>query len=191
MKVLKSLVDELLEYIQMGTYEVNSSLDSVLFWRGQVHFFGNISLPIHSLIVFCSAVYVVEFPRSAPSFLFFSIAYCMLVQMSRRKNDPSPWFRCKSFMTCIATLLLPFIDNNHGTTIEVGDGFHEKIKGEENKRKKIEEDKRLQENIAAVRRELQQILSSFGDFSLQTNEDGASLNPLKRLLPIQLLLKGK
>jgi hypothetical protein len=175
----------------MGTYEINSALDSVLFWRGQVTFFGKISLPLHSSIVFCSAVYVLEYPRSAPSFLFFSIAYCMLIQMNRRKNEPSPWFRCKPFTTCITTALLRFEDNTHGTNIDSGDGIHEKIKNEENKKKKIEEDKRLQENIAAVRRELQQILSSLGDLSLHTNEDGASLNPLKRLLPVQLLLKGK
>ena len=32
MKVLKSFVDELLEYLHMGTYEVNSALDSLIFW---------------------------------------------------------------------------------------------------------------------------------------------------------------
>ena len=191
MKVLKSLVDEVLEYIQMGTYEISSGLGSLLFWRGQVKVFGNIHLPLHSLVAFCSAVYVIDHPHSVPSFIFFSIAYYMLVQMNHRKNDPSPWYRCKTFNKWFPTAFLPFYNNSDGININAGDGIRERLEIEKEKLRRIEEDKLLQEKIAAVRSELQQILSSLGDFSLHTSDDGVSLNPLKRLLPIQLILKGK
>jgi hypothetical protein len=62
----------------------------------------------------------------------------------------------------------------------------------EQERKRImEEDKLLQSKIATLRRELQQFLVTIGDVNLVTSENRGGLNPLRKLLPVQLFMRGK
>ena len=113
--------------------------------------------------------------------------------MNRRRNHPCPWYRSMSYLD-YAKFFLPFLISKEpkGVTIRVGEGFEEKERMEADRKKQMEEDKLLQEKIARVRRELNEILVTISDASLKASEDRAikSFNPLSKLLPIQLILRG-
>jgi hypothetical protein len=191
MKVLRSYIDEILEYLEICSFEFHGAVKSLIFWRGQVQFF-NLHLPLHSLFAYLSAMYVIERPQLIPAYIFFCAAWCMLILMSRSSKHPSPWLQTKSFSHHLRKLT-PLIPSakSEGVKIVPGEGYTT-MKGMEEERKRVrEEDKMLQSKIASVRSELQQILAAISQVDLVTNENGGGLNPLRKLLPVQLLLRGK
>lgn len=78
-----------------------------------------------------------------------------------------------------------------GVTIDSGQGYEETKEMEKERKRVMEEDKLLQSKIATLRRELQQILATIGDVNLVTSENRGGLNPLRKLLPVQLIMRGK
>jgi len=191
MKVLRSYIDEILEYLEIWSFEFHGAIKSLIFWRGQVRFF-NLHLPLHSLFAYLSAIYVIERPQLIPAYIFFCAAWCMLALMSRRSKHPSPWLQTKSFSHHLrkSTPLIQSIKSK-GVKIVPGEGYTTMKEMEEERKRVMEEDKMLQSKIATVRSELQHILAAISEVDLVTNENGGGLNPLKKLLPVQLLLRGK
>jgi len=189
MQILKSYIDEFLEYVELWSFEINWGIQSLFFWRGQVRV-GKLNLPLHSLLAFVSATYVIERPHLIPAWIFFCAAWCMLILMSRRSNHPSPWYRSRSFFFYLRCFL-PFLPaaDSRGVHIDAGEGVKEQREMEEKRKKTMEEDKMLQSKIATVRRELQQMLAAVNQVNLVTSERNG-LHPLSRLLPVQLILRG-
>ena len=191
MKLIRSYIDEFLQYLELGSFEVNRGAKSLILWRGQVQI-GGINMPLHSVLAFVSATYVIERPPLFPAYFFFCVAWVMSVLMIRQNRNPSPWFRKKAFSHHLyefVPLRPGGIDN--GRTIEAHEGFEENKKLNEERKQLMEDDKMLQSKIAALRRELQQIFESVSDVSLDTYDNVGSLNLMSKLLPIQLILRGE
>lgn len=188
MKILRSYIDEFMEYLEMCTFEITLALNSLLFWKGQVQILG-CSIPLYSALVFLSAIYVIENVHLIPAYFFLILGSCMYLQMNRRSRNPSPWHRSHSFWFHL-TRILPFFSwtQKQGITIEKGEGYDEMLEREKQRQKTLEEDKLLQAKISSVRQELNSILAALSDFSLQTTEMANAFNPLSKLLPLQLLL---
>ncbi len=191
MKVLKSYIDEILEYIERASFEIQLGINSFIFWRGQVKVW-KFNVPLHSMVAFGSATYIIERPHLLPAYFFFCIAWIMIVLMLRRRGHPSPWYRSKSFFHHLRSFT-PFLRSprTKGVSIERYEGFKAKVEMEELRKKTIEEDKMLQSRIAAFRTELQEMLSALSEIHLDTTPEGRRFNPLSRLLPLQLLLRGE
>ncbi len=191
MKVLRGLIDEFFGYLEQISSEINYSIDSLFFWRGQVTIFTK-ELPLYSATAYLSSIYVVERPQLIPSYLFFCCAWVLLIILGNRSNFPAPLYRSKSFMYYMKIFLPSTVKLRvEGETISASEGF-EKVEEMRLKRiKRVEANKKFKEQINRVKRQMQQFLASLSDLSLHTNEDGVKYNPLSRLLPIQLLLKGK
>ncbi len=192
MKILRGFIDEFFEYLEQISSEISYSLDSLLFWRGQVSFF-NVELPLYSAAVYFSAIYVIERPRLIPSYFFFCCGWILLAISGNRSDYPAPLYRSKSFLYYMSKMLLPSNLQKYRNGENIG-RFEGLNKAEEMKKKKLdrkEANKKFRAQIAHVRREMQLFLASLSDLSLHTSEDGFKYNPLSRLLPIQLLLKGK
>ncbi len=190
MKILRGYIDEVLEYIEQFSYEMNYAIDSLFFWRGQVSV-GKAEVPLHSAIVYFSAIYVVERPYLLPSYFFFCCAWILLIILHKRSHRPSPLYRSKSLFYHLSYLFPEIKSNEEGQSISRGEGYHEEEEIKRKKKERMEANKRLKVRIAAVRREMQEFLQALSDLSLHTSEGGVNYNPLSRLLPIQLLLKGK
>lgn len=185
MKVLRSYIDELFEYMEFAIYSSKDFILSLIFWRGQVYV-GSLHLPLHSVVAFLSSVYAIETPRLLPSFFLFSISYCMLILMVQKQSHPSPWYRCKPF----GYSLFRFLNLSLKTSIQPGEGAEQSEALKVSWKEKIEHEKEMQSEISRLRSEIQKVLVGMGKkISIQTREEGDSLNPLTRLLPIQLLLK--
>ena len=119
----------------------------------------------------------------------------MLTLMSRHHADPYPWSKKSSFSHHLKNCLpLPrFIkgsSSGKGETIDEGQGFQERKECDERRRKIMEEDKKLNSKINNMKRDLEAILLAVSEVNLDTS-DRVGLNPLSRLLPIQLMLRGE
>jgi len=191
MKVLRSYIDEFLGSLEVCSFELSRGLNSLIFWKGQVQIC-NRKLPVHSLLAFVSASYVIERPHLIPAYICFCAAWCLMILMSRQSNHPSPWHKSRSFTAHIADQV-PFLatKSEHGVSIERDQGYDEMMEMETERKRIMEEDKLLQSKIATIRRELQQILATLSDVNLVTSENRGGLNPLRKLLPVQLILRGK
>ncbi len=190
MKILKSYIDEILENMEAFTFEMRVGMESLIFWRGQLKV-GIFNFPIHSIIAFTSATYVVERPHLLPAYFFFCIAWMMIILMLRKRFHPSPWHRSNSFFYHLKSFL-PFASScrRKGVTIDPFQGYQAKVEMDEWRKNKIADDKLLQSKIAKVREELQQMLSALSEINLDTHERTGGINPLSRLLPVQLILRG-
>jgi hypothetical protein len=107
--------------------------------------------------------------------------------MIRQRNHPSPWHKAPSIDP------MPFLSSRKrvcGETIDRGQGYEEMQEMENERKRVMEEDKLLQSKIATLRRELQQILATISDVNLVTSENRGGLNPLRKLLPVQLIMRG-
>ena len=97
MTVLRSYINEILEYKNVLSYCFGDALRSLIFWRGQVQVV-NMLVPLHSLLFFCACCTLIEKPYLAPPFLLLGIAWGHARGRSHSgDNHPSPWSRCPSF----------------------------------------------------------------------------------------------
>ena len=190
MKVLRAYIDEFLEYIEQSAHEIQYALDSLLFWRGQVSL-GHIEIPLYSIITYFSMIYVIERPRLLPSYLFFCCAWILLTILQKRSNYPSPLYRSKSFFYHLNSFFPLTYKNHTGAKIDAGEGSEEEERMKRRKKEQMEANQQLKTRIAEIRREMQKFLAALSDLTLHTSEVRVSINPLSRLLPIQLLLKGE
>lgn len=186
MKVLRSYIDEFLRSLEVCSFELSRGLHSLILWKGQVKVF-NVHLPLHSFLAFVTASYVIERPHLIPAYFSFCAAWCLGILMVRQRNHPSPWHKARSIDP------IPFVPRKtpFGETIDSGQGYEEMKRMEEERKRVMEEDKLLQSKIATLRRELQQFLATISDVNLVTSENRGGLNPLRKLLPVQLVMKGK
>lgn len=181
--VMRSYINEILEYKRAISYCMGDAARSLIFWRGQVSVF-NIMVPLHSFLFFCGASMLIERPYLAPSFSLLSIAWLMLAAQTHRRQHPSPLNRCHSFRHFIEILkngqssrTIDFIEPNQGAG--EADSYEKSWK------ERLEND----EKIAAQQAELQQKLLDIGDESIHTKlTGGIPLDILVRLTRYQGIL---
>lgn len=101
--VTRSYINEIFEHKRNLSYSIGDGLRSLIFWRGQVRFFG-VMWPVHSFLFFCAASTLVERPYMLPSFLLLSVAWIMMATGTQRQQHPSPWYRCPSFWQYVEVL---------------------------------------------------------------------------------------
>ena len=93
--LLRSYINELRECKNDTLYSIQNALHSIFFWKGQVRlpFTTNIYIPLHSLIAYISALYLVDHPHLLPGCFFLSISWVLLINLSHKCEHPSPWHR--------------------------------------------------------------------------------------------------
>jgi C2 domain len=88
--IVRSYVNEILEYKQAISYGIGDAVQSLLFWRGQVRIGTDLLIPLHSFLFFCMMTTLVERPYLFPSFLLLSSAWIMIAAQTQRQQHPSP-----------------------------------------------------------------------------------------------------
>lgn len=179
--VLRSYINEILEYKATLGYCIVDSVQSLLFWRPQVQIFDMV-LPLHSLVFFLSCCKLLERPCLFPAFCFLGVGWIMLVTLTQRRQHPSPWFGCPSFRNYVQILL----GGETPSQFEKIEPYHqaEKIEAYEKAwSDRVEQD---QERLATLA-ELQQQLNALGDEAIHTKQANISipLDLLERLTRYQ------
>jgi len=108
MKIITSYIEELKEYQQMSFFLQDAAM-TVLLWRG--HFQLDLGshtfmVPVHSIVAFLFAVYLVERPQLIPSFFFASVAWALLAIVGWRGNSKNIWTQCKSYQEMLEALII-------------------------------------------------------------------------------------
>mmetsp|Transcript_19961 Transcript_19961/g.22835 ORF Transcript_19961/g.22835 Transcript_19961/m.22835 type:complete len:1095 (+) Transcript_19961:84-3368(+) len=188
-RILRSYVDEFLEYVVSWSYILKRSVTSLIFWRGQIRVWKR-DIPLHSFLAFVTTTYVIEHPSLIPAYTFFCAGWCMFVLICEQHRHPSPWYKGKSFSYHLRRFISSEFMTSQGESVDVNEGFKEMEAMEKEQQKIMEEDKILQAQISAVKRDLQQILAAVSSVvTIRTNEDVGGLNPLNKLLPVQLIMR--
>jgi hypothetical protein len=176
LRVLLAYVDELKDnYLRRILYSINDGGQSLIFWRGQVKV-GPVWLPLHSFLLFCVSILLVERPHMIPGLFCLGVAWFMLVNMHVRIQSPSPWHRCSSFGHYLRILLL-------GSSLQAfdrvdpADGWEEQKEIEDALKKRVDEDARFFEKKEAAEKELEEV----ENIVLQTKSNAA-------IIPVELLV---
>jgi hypothetical protein len=145
-------------------------------------------LPLHSVVAFVAAVFLVEDYNLFPSFLLFAIAWLFLAMSGHVRDHPSPWRHPRSF----ADLGRALVSNTSPVkTIEPNQNLQELQKYQA---QKDEAKKRLKEEAEKKAREEEehkdvvgqlQAIEDGGEVDMRTKPGGGlggrvSVNPLKR-----------
>lgn len=192
---IKLYVDELMGYEVLKYYLIDSVV-ALLFWRGQVKFYG-FWLPIHSMALFLAGITLAERPSLYPSFWFFGLGWMLLSLQTYRNNSSNPWHKTKTFIGLTQDFLT-------GTCF---DGPPKKIAAHENEEEAKEEEKRQKERIEKARKQAEaylqaqnellaehegmmaQVGDQTADTDISSKKGKVSIDPLKFILyPIQQYL---
>lgn len=206
--IISSYVDELKAYESVIEI-VQEAVATVLLWRGhsplsfrvlrcppdrsEDGFWNRVTksttvlLPLHSAIAFCGGVLLVENFDLFPSFCLFAIAWFFLSTMGYKRNRPSPWHRCPSYLEIFRAFVLHLYppkaihpDENIEAIKEYDENLERKL---ERKKKEQERKEKEAEEAAAEEEEVEEVDESK---ILSTPQKGFSVNPLKPILfPIQ------
>jgi hypothetical protein len=157
LQVLQGYIDEILEgYLRRILYSIQDAVESLIFWRDQIHIWG-VGFPLYSLLAFCFGILVVEKPRLFPAVLCFMLALVLLRQMQERLASPSPWRRCFSFAHYLRVLVVGNSGDPTGTTIAANEGAEEFRAQQEVLRERIAHDKKFIEKKEAVEKQIEEI----------------------------------
>jgi hypothetical protein len=170
---------ELFEYQALLNYTLGDSMTSLLLWRPQWHF-GVVSVPIHSIMAFVIAAFLVENPRMIPAFTFYGIAWIMVASMGTRAHHPSPWLRCKSFFTFMEILLRGTCHAE--TEVVPGEGAEDANRLDAAWKDRRKADAEKSEKLW----ELQVKLNDIGKEDIHSGTKIKQIDPLSAYLPILL-----
>lgn len=172
--VLRSYINELLGYKNAVIYCIGDAIKSLIFWRGQVQL-GGMYIPLHSFILFMALSTLIEKPYLAPPFTILAIGWMMIANLTQRRQHPSPWARCPSFLSYLEILRTGKSPVDRNYRIEPGEGVAETEAYEKAWKERLEKD--AEEAAAAAAR--QQHIEKVGDDAIQTK--------MTALIPIDLL----
>ena len=185
MTLLRSHVNEIMEYKRRVSYTIADSVRSLIFWRGQVKV-GSVKVPLHSLGAFVIGTWVVERPHLWPSFLCIFVAWVMMANYTTRRSHPFPWKQCTSMSDFLAVIC----KGGHRATfsrILPQEGAEAARQMEEAWKHRLESDF----DKANKEWEMQRQLVSIGEERIHTDEAKIKLDPLEKwLFPIQQRLCG-
>ena len=174
--VIRSYINEIFEYKRHLSYTISDSIKSLVFWRGQVEVF-SILLPLHSILFFFVTSTLVERPHMFPAFAILSVAWLMIATGRKRRQHPSPWCRCPTFLDYFDILI-------YGKSklkiqrIDANEGRDEAVAYEKAWAKREQDDTKKAMKRAEMQRELQE----HGDENISTQVQlGIPLDLLERL----------
>jgi hypothetical protein len=173
--VVRSYINELLEYQTVLKYCLNDAILSLIFWRGQVKV-GDALLPLHSFLFFYACAVLVERPYLLPSFFLLSVAWVMLAVQTQRNQNPSPWNRCRSFLNYLEVL-----QKGQSSVSTRPINPHQGAKEAEAYEKAWSDRLEKDQKFAATQAAMQAELTTLGDMSIQTKLGGIPLDLLERL----------
>jgi hypothetical protein len=187
LQVLQGYIDEILEgYLRRLLYSIQDAVQSLVFWRDQIHIWG-VGFPLYSLLAFCLGILVVEKPRLFPAILCFMLAMIFLRKMQERLASPSPWRRCFSFAHYLRILIFGTSGDSVGTnTIAANEGAEELQAQEEALHKRIAHDKEFIEKKEAVEKQIEEI----ENFKVHNNSQPIPLELLIVLGKVQGIVGG-
>lgn len=176
MTVARSYVNEIFEYKAALGYLIGDTFRSLIFWHGQVELF-SMMLPVHSFIFFVMATRLVERPQLIVPFSLLGIAWAMLANLTVRRQHPSPWNSCPSFMQYLHILrtgesAIPV------RSVQEFEGAEAAKEYEMEWKKRLEEDRKIAEKRAALLQEIDNI----GNDNIHTKISGGAI-------PLDLLLR--
>ena len=172
--VTRSYINEIFQYKSSLGYLLGDAFRSLMFWRGQIEFC-SVMLPVHSLLFFVMATSLVERPSLVVPFTFLGIGWALLAMLTVRRQSPSPWNRCPSFVEYHRLLLT-------GRTTTPLQSIKENEGAEAAKKMELEWQKRIDDDlkIAEKKAELNQIIDEIGDDNIHTNVS-------QRVIPLDML----
>jgi hypothetical protein len=186
--VTRSYIDEVLTYKRALAYAMSDALQSVIFWRGQVQVL-NVLLPLYSLFFFVAATTLVERPSLIVPFTLLSLSMIMMATLTIRRQHPSPWNRCPSFMYYLMLLRdgagSSGDSNPSGKSVSSSRSRNVNIKEYEGweaaqaydkaRNNRLEQDRKMAEQKAA----LQQEIDTIGDENISTKLSTQGAIPLE------------
>jgi len=185
LNLLKSEANEMMDMYQSLQYAIIESLESLIFWRGQVGLAGEAKVPLYSLIVYVFCAYVVERPYLLPSLFFWCTFFVMVASYGHRTHHPSPWHRCRH-ITDFAIILVSGKSFPRSTVIKANTGAQETIKLEAARQSRIE----LDTVINSKRIEMEQQVSEVEEEAEVNNTASKKkvvpqIDPLAMFIPLQ------
>lgn len=179
------------------TYYLADAAISLLFWRGQVPFFGRkFWVPLHSMIAFYAAITFVERPTLGFSYFWFGNAWLLLAIQSWRNTTPLAWNRIMPFARILMMMVLDKAASPESIPVnymekeatEFEDHMAERIrKSEEAALRRYEENNRMWAEHQAETADMDQVGDT--DFSTKKSNLADLASPFKGILyPIQQLL---
>jgi len=185
LNLLKSEANEMMDMYQSARYATFESLESLIFWRGQVGLAGEAKVPLYSLIAYVFCAYVVERPYLLPSLFFWCTFFVMVASYGHRTHHPSPWHRCRN-ITDFASILVKGKSFSGSTVIKANIGAQETIKLEAARQSRIE----LDTVINTKRIEMEQQVSEVEEEAEVNNTASKKkvvpqIDPLAMFIPLQ------
>lgn len=181
-------VDELKSYVDMKYYVILAAINLV-FWRGQVLMFG-FDVPLHSLFIFLSTVFVLERPTYGPTIYFYGLAWFLVSIQFYVSENPNPWRKSKGFAQIMSALAGKPLEGP--ATIEAGEyaaiSYAYNKENEDWLAKKKDEDAKAAEENAKLMAEYNDMLNvdQTADTNIASKSGGISIDPMKPILyPIQ------
>ena len=180
--VTRSYVDEIFEYKSAISYAIGDTIRSLIFWRGQVHvctISGTpVLLPIYSLCFFCATSTLVERPYLIVPFTLLGWGMMMLATLTIRRQHPSPWNSCPSFLDYLFLLKNGVAPRDvRGNTIKEYEGWEAAQAYERQLNRRLEHDRK----IALKRAALEEQISTIGDENISTKVSTQGAIPLELL----------
>jgi hypothetical protein len=148
--VLLAYIDEIIKgFLRRILYAMNDGVKAVVIWKA----------PLHSFLFLTMGILAVERPRFIPAFLFFCLAYVMLVNMSLRRKSPSPWYRCCSFWHYLFILVFGSVPQSVATptTIDANEGWEAQCQKQEQWNQRLEKDDLFADKKGRLEKEIENI----------------------------------
>jgi hypothetical protein len=97
-------VEELTSH-SVSQYYLMDIVVSLFFWRGQVKVkFLGIWVPLHSFVLWLSAIILAERPTLYPAFSFFFMGWTLVAVQYWRQSAVDPWKHSKTFLGLCTSL---------------------------------------------------------------------------------------
>ena len=185
LNLLKSEANEMMDMYQSVRYAIIESLESLIFWRGQVGLAGEAKVPLYSLIAYVFCAYLVERPYLLPSLFFWCTFFVMVASYGHRTHHPSPWHRCRN-ITDFTSILVKGKSFPGSTVIKANTGAQDALKLEAARQSRIE----LDTVIYNKRTEMEQQVSEVEEEGAEANTTSKKkvvpqIDPLAMFIPLQ------
>lgn len=189
--VVRSYINEILDYKLRLSYTIRDSLVSLMLWRGQVDLFfvknkekaeESRMVPLYSFLFFFMASHLVEAPYKIVPFTFFGTAIMMLANLTNRNQHPSPWHQCpplSHYISAMSTIVAEHIGmdtpgskiSNDGIVIKPFEADKEACAFEKAIQERIQRDRAL----AAEKSKVRQAIRNYGDDTIATGVTSAGM----------------
>jgi len=184
LNLLKSEANEMMDMYQSARYATIESLESLIFWRGQVGLAGEAKVPLYSLIAYVFCAYVVERPYLLPSLFFWCTFFVMVASYGHRTHHPSPWHRCRN-ITDFASILVKGKSFLGSTVIKANTGAQDTLKLEAARQSRIELDTVINTKRSEMEQQVSEVEEEAEANTTSKKKVVPQIDPLAMFIPLQ------